>query len=543
MFRRILPCLVLTVACKTTVEVGSDYTLTLDLVAASEQDPLADGDVALRVDAGDGDVQVFELGPASAGSWEVVDLGALDGARLSVFTVPTGSPTSPVDWSSVGAWGQSAPLSATTGDTVDAPVLLPAWGTVGTYGVFDGLDASFGSAAVRLSSGDVLLFGGTDDAVVDGLTPSGSEADDRRALASRAVYRWSLADGGVFTRVADLPTVGSDVGPERVFASAVVVTVDGREQVLVTGGRRQHGAPGVSSLGSALLWDPAADEVTWTGTLQRSDGLSQHESFRLPTGDVLLVGGFADLDVRVLTHQTWSVDDKAASAVGSVDGPGPIGFAAAQLLDGSVLVCGGGVGARGSVVLTPRDGCATFDGNGLGAGATPLADGVADRGNATRMWHAAVTLADGRVLVSGGVSASVGGVGDAANAPALDDAFLYDPGSRTWSRTGKLSTARAMHRMVALADGTALVIGGTTQGTGMPASIAPTALSSVERYDPSSGTFTDVNLSAAGGGGLPTLAGSTGPAADLGYGVFLLSGMRPGADAPAWGLTPTGFAD
>ena len=58
-------------------------------------------------------------------------------------------------------------------------------------------------------------------------------------------------------------------------------------------------------------------------------------------------------------------------------------------------------------------------------------------------------LADGKVLVVGG-----------SNGVELASAELYDPGTGTWSLTGSMTTTRAAHTTTRLADGGVLVAGG-----------------------------------------------------------------------------------
>lgn len=76
---------------------------------------------------------------------------------------------------------------------------------------------------------------------------------------------------------------------------------------------------------------------------------------------------------------------------------------------------------------------------------------------------ATVALADGRVLVSGGTSAT-------------SAAELYDPESRTFSATGALKSARQGHTATRLPDGRVLLVGGGPAES--------------EVYEPTSGTFT-----------------------------------------------------
>jgi len=68
-----------------------------------------------------------------------------------------------------------------------------------------------------------------------------------------------------------------------------------------------------------------------------------------------------------------------------------------------------------------------------------------------RSWAGACVLADGRILVSGGISS--GGA-------LLATAEIYDPVAGTWSATGSMVRARAGHTLTLLANGKVLATGG-----------------------------------------------------------------------------------
>jgi WD40 repeat protein len=139
------------------------------------------------------------------------------------------------------------------------------------------------------------------------------------------------------------------------------------------------------------------------------------------------------------------------------------GGTATLLLDGKVLVAGG-LGKQ----------------NAPGGWMSPLATAeLYDPG--TRTWTAtgsmttprqsstATLLPDGRVLVAGG---------DNANGTSAE---LYDPGSGLWTATGDMITPRWGYTATLLPDGKVLVTGGAN-GSG--------SLASAELYDPGSGSWT-----------------------------------------------------
>jgi hypothetical protein len=101
---------------------------------------------------------------------------------------------------------------------------------------------------------------------------------------------------------------------------------------------------------------------------------------------------------------------------------------------------------------------------------------------ASRIYHDAALLQDGRVLVTGG---EYGGT-------VVSSAELYDPTARTFSATGKMAATRACHTLTSLKDGRVLVAGGF-DGNGA-------ALSTAEIFDPAKGTFAPTGKLAAARG-------------------------------------------
>jgi hypothetical protein len=95
-----------------------------------------------------------------------------------------------------------------------------------------------------------------------------------------------------------------------------------------------------------------------------------------------------------------------------------------------------------------------------------------------RAVHTATRLADGRVLVAGGDR----------GAPFYDataTAELYNLSTGTWTPTGSMATARESHTATVLADGRVLVAGGNSGGS------FATIFASAEIFNPATGLWSD----------------------------------------------------
>jgi PKD repeat protein len=145
----------------------------------------------------------------------------------------------------------------------------------------------------------------------------------------------------------------------------------------------------------------------------------------------------------------------------------------AKLNDGRVLLTGGQIqNAPASVITNSVDAFNPAD-NSI----TPVAPMT------IRRWsHTATTLADGRVLVTGGRTNST-----AATGIVLATAEVYDPATNTWTETaGPMNVARRSHTATLLANGKVLIAGG---GNGVSTTTSQ-AIQSAELFDPVTGMFT-----------------------------------------------------
>lgn len=186
----------------------------------------------------------------------------------------------------------------------------------------------------------------------------------------------------------------------------------------------------------------------------------------------------------------------------------------AKLLDGRVLLTGGEVANAPAAVITNSVDIFHPADNSISA-AAPMT---------IRRWsHTATTLADGRVLVTGGRTGST-----SANGVVLATAEVYDPATNEWTETaGPMNVARRSHTATLLPDGKVLIAGG---GNGVSTTTS-LPIQSVELYDPATGLFTVV--------GNMLMPRSAHSAILLDDGTVLISGGSTGAGT----LYPTNTAE
>lgn len=273
---------------------------------------------------------------------------------------------------------------------------------------------------------------------------------------------------------------------------------DGR--VLVSGGGTEHTA--TSRTAAAELYDPWTD--AWTRTAPMGTARTSHTATLLPNGTVLVAqGGVPTAEIFDPNAGTWSLAATSGSAVTIM------GYQA-LLPDGRVLFAAGmstppdtstiydpaagtwtavpGPASRceaamtlvrtGKVLLVGDGGCPTLPANSVAlfdpatdTWSTPPAAQVPHREQ-----HFLIALADGRVLLAGGLD-PVSGMRD-------ESALLFDPATETWSPVaspGSRAIVRA--RAARLHDGRILVVGGVE------------ALSRI--YDPALDAWTDTAPTAA----------------------------------------------
>jgi N-acetylneuraminic acid mutarotase len=96
--------------------------------------------------------------------------------------------------------------------------------------------------------------------------------------------------------------------------------------------------------------------------------------------------------------------------------------------------------------------------------------------------HTETLLANGKVLMAGGATR------DKLCLGGITSAELYDPSTKSFTKTGSLSARRYAHTATALLDGKVLVAGGFGSGFDCE-DVGEAPQSSAELYNPSTGTF------------------------------------------------------
>jgi hypothetical protein len=268
--------------------------------------------------------------------------------------------------------------------------------------------------------------------------------------------------------------------------------------VLVVGGRGGGGA-----LSDAEIFLP--DAKAFQNVAPLAVGRMGHAAALLPNGRVLVTGGWdqgdggSPFDPAFASSEIFDPAAGAFTAGPNMNRPRR-NHVLTTLADGRVLVTGG-IQLRGS-----------------GFGATPFAE-VYDPATGhflpvgalgTGRWlHTATRLADGRVLVVGGRDNNCG---ENCDWHALSSAEIFDPAAGEFSPTGTLNIGRFAHAAALLPDGRVLILGGTTTEP-----IGPTdQVTTAEIFDPATGSFA--------GAGATLMGRSYTALAPLNNGKFLLAG-------------------
>lgn len=286
----------------------------------------------------------------------------------------------------------------------------------------------------------------------------------------------------------------------------------GSDEVLVVGSDYQTSwlsACGASTDGSDSVEIGSPRAETWERTTSLPSLRDAPVVIGLPDGRALVTGGAAGESIGWSAFSSTYLFDPATRqwARSGLLHSARTLTAATVLLDGRVLVAGGLFMDRGAPDANHLLETAELWDPGSGTWSRT------GRLAGTRYDASAVTLADGRVLI-------VGGEGSRENDAPLASAEVFDPASGRWSSAGTLAGARRGFTLVALPDGGAIVAGGVSVVEAAPNVI----LSTVERFDPVSNRW-------SAGAVLPyPAAGAAG--VGLEDGRVLLAGGSSGAPQP-----------
>ncbi len=312
----------------------------------------------------------------------------------------------------------------------------------------------------------VLLLCATPISVIAG-GPRGHWSSAGSLTAARHAHTATLlADGTVFVAGYGFSTTERyDPGVGAWTATEPCPeTLVGQSTTIVANGQVLVAGGGGGVPKAAWLFDPAADRWISTGSLAKAR--SEHTATRLADGRVLVVGG------ETRQRGRWRAT------------------AAAEIYDQTT-----GRWTKARPMSTPR------------------------------RLHTAALLADGRVLVVGGVGRDL---------IPLASAEVYDPPTDRWTRVDPMSEPRIFHTLSILADGRALVVGGSPH---------PLSSSGVELFDPTDGTWRSAaplpdtrhsHTATIMRDGRVLIAGGVGPGDPPGTGEFLATALIYDPAADSW---------
>jgi hypothetical protein len=395
---------------------------------------------------------VIKPGPSGVGtSSQTPDQGASPSAP-AVTASPRPIPTGPLG---EGRQIQTATLLA------DGRVLLAG----GYGGPGGGYDTALDSAALYDPSTNTFSPTGPLNRA-RGLHTATLLSDGRVLIAGGGPASWTPSVGAYLDSVELYdPATGlfSDAGSMTMPREDHTATRLSDGRVLFVGGNDL----GDHAVASAEIYDPTTGTFSPTGSMVTARGF--HTATLLADGRVLVAGGdpaaWSD-SAFIASAEIYDPTTGAFTPTGSM-GIGRFDPTATLLADGRVLIIGG-ISSNGSSLTSAE----LYDPT---TGAFTLTDTMADG----RVYQTATLLPDGRVLVAGGCDNGR----DYASCRFLTSAEVYDPTTGTFAATGPMSDQRVYHTATRLADGRVLVAG----GVGDHADTAP--LASAELYDPVADAF------------------------------------------------------
>ena len=237
--------------------------------------------------------------------------------------------------------------------------------------------------------------------------------------------------------------------------------------VLIAGGNNPAvGGGEEGAVAEAQVYVPSSGTFNTTGSMLIPR--FEHTATLLSTGQVLVAGGSNYTGDGILSEAELYTPSSGGFAVSPVSlNYQRAGHTATALLDGSVLIAGGGVSQ--AEIYTPQAAVETTSGTTT----VPASFTVVGSTTIPRSMNTATLLQNGLVLLAGGKNSSN---------YSTASAELYNPATKTFTATGSMTTPRAFHVAVLLPNGMVLIVGGNDD-SGNP-------VSSAELFNPTTGTFT-----------------------------------------------------
>lgn len=283
-----------------------------------------------------------------------------------------------------------------------------------------------GHAAARLANGQVLITGGFSSSVFPGAAINTAELYNPTTNTFTAITGRMQSTRGNHTATL-LP--------------------DGK--VLIAGGQiTDNDGDGNDS---AELYDPATQ--TFTAISNRMIvPRGSHVAVLLPNGQVLLAGGFNggfnDLPVAHNSAELYDPATQTFMAISATMTSNRSDKPAADLIPNGKVLIAGGENPSGTLNTAELYDPASQTFTAISATMTSVRGG-----------HTATLLSNGKVLVTGG--ADILTARPQPTGHTLVSVETFDPTTQTFTAaTPSMGTARAYHQATALADGTVLLTGG-----------------------------------------------------------------------------------
>jgi hypothetical protein len=328
--------------------------------------------------------------------------------------------------------------------------------------------ARSGHTATLLIDGRVLIVGGADataelfDPTTATFSPTGDMTTPRYGATATLLSNGKvLITGGFGPGTSMLPRLNSaelydpltgtfsatgSMTDARILHTATVLN-DGK--VLIAGGTRAGGGGG-AAIASAELYDPTIGTFSPTGSMNTDR--AQHTATLLTNGEVLVAGGWNGHAADAADDPPWDplfaeLFDPASGKfryAGSMSTT-RMGHTATRLADGKVLLLGGIPGVQNIHTQLPNPRYAEiYD------PATDSFSGLDDL-TISRQGYTVTLVRGGEVLLAGGKILDL----------VVTTTELLDPTTGALSVTGGLGTERVGHTATLLNDGRVLVTGGT----------------------------------------------------------------------------------